>query len=306
MGMTSSTTVLLAGASGVLGRHVTRALTEAGHHIIGLGRGADNEVRADLMDRDAVLRAVRGHRADVVVHAVTALRGPGALRHKAMFATDDLRIDGTRNLIEAARVVGARRFIGENIVFGYGYRDHGDRVLTEADPFGVPTGNRNVDRHLEGMRLKEELPLAAGLEAISLRYGLFYGEGGTDMIVEMLRRRRLPAVDDGGRTLPWVNLADAAAAMLAAIERGRPGQAYNIVDGSRIGFGGMVRAVATATGSPRPLTVPRWLTRLMPFAHMIATVNMRVSAAKAHEELGWRPQFATVADGLRAHAEQPR
>src|SRR5215510_12861210 len=108
MGMTSSSTVLLAGASGVLGRHITRTLTAAGHHVLGLGRGADNELRADLLDRDAVLRAARGHRADVVVHAVTALRRP-ALRHKAMFATDDLRIEGTRNLIDAAQELGARR-----------------------------------------------------------------------------------------------------------------------------------------------------------------------------------------------------
>jgi nucleoside-diphosphate-sugar epimerase len=201
-------------------------------------------------------------------------------------------------------VLGARRFIGENIVFGYGYRDHGDHVLTEADPFGVPTGDRNIDRHVAGMREKEQLPLAAGLDAISLRYGLFYGEGGTDTLVEMLRRRQLPAFDDGGRALPWVNLADAASAVVAAIERGRPGQAYNIVDDSRLGFGGMVRAVAAASGAPRPLTVPRWVTRLMPYAHMIATVNMRVSAAKAHEELGWRPRFATVGDGLREQAKQ--
>ncbi|MGE5826776.1 MAG: NAD-dependent epimerase/dehydratase family protein [Micromonosporaceae bacterium] len=303
--MTTSSTVLLAGASGVFGRHVARALTAAGHHVLGLGRSASNEISADLMDRDAVLRAVRGHRADVVVHAATALRRP-PLRHQALFATDDLRIEGTRNLVEAARLLGARRFIGENIVFGYGYRDHGERRLTEADPFGVPTGDRNVDRHLAGMREKEALPLAAGLDAVSLRFGLFYGEGGTDTVVEMLRRRRLPAVDDGGRTLPWVNLADAATAVLAAIERGRPGEEYNFVDASQLGFGGMLRAVATASGSPAPLTVPRWFTRLTPYAHMIMSVNMRVSAAKAKEELGWRPRFATVADGLRELAGHPR
>src|SRR5262245_12014231 len=255
MGMTTGMTpktVLLAGASGVLGRHIQRALTGAGHQVLGLGQSARNDLKADLMDRDSVLRAVDGQQADVVVHAATALR-KASMRHSGLYPTDDLRITGTRNLIDAAKVVGARLFVGENIVFGYGYRDFGEHILTEDDPFGTPSGDPKVDRHLNGMRLKEELPLAAGLDAISLRYGLFYGEGGTDLIVALLRKRAFPVSDDGGRVLPWLNLADAGTAMLAAIERGRPGQAYNIVDDSRLGYADMVRAVAAATGAPQPL-----------------------------------------------------
>jgi nucleoside-diphosphate-sugar epimerase len=164
----------------------------------------------------------------------------------------------------------------------------------------VPTGDRNVDRHLAGMRLKEELPIEAGLDSVSLRYGLFYGPGGTDLIVGMLRKRQVPVTDDAGKLLAWVHLADAASAMLAAIERGRAGEAYNIVDESRLGFSGMVRAVAEATGAPRPFTVPRWLTNLAPFVHMLMSVNIRVSTEKARRELGWKPTFRTVADGLRA------
>jgi len=297
--MNASRTVLLAGASGVLGKHVTRVLTAAGHRVLGLGRSDSNELVADIMNRDAVLRAVDGVAADVVVHAVTALRRP-AMRHSAMFATDDLRIAGTRHLIDAAKATGARLFIGENIVFGYGYRDLGDRPLTEADPFGVPSGDRNVDRHLAGMRLKEELPIEAGLDSISLRYGLFYGPGGTDTILDMLRRRQLPVTDDAGRTLAWIHLADAASAVLAAMEQGRPGEAYNIVDESRLGFSGMVLAVAKATGAPTPFKVPRWMTNLAPYVHLMTNVNLRVSTEKARRELGWKPTFATVADGLRA------
>jgi nucleoside-diphosphate-sugar epimerase len=299
--MNASRTVLLAGASGVLGRHVTQVLTAAGHRVLGLGRSSRNDLAADLMDRDGVLRAVDGVAADVVVHAATALRRP-AMRHSAMFATDDLRIAGTRHLIDAAKATGARLFIGENIVFGYGYRDFGDRLLTEADPFGVPSGDRNVDRHLAGMRLKEELPVEAGLDSISLRYGLFYGPGGTDTIVDMLRRRQLPITDDAGRALAWVHLADAASAVLAAMERGRPGEAYNIVDESRLGFSGMVRAVAEAAGAPRPFKVPRWVTNVAPYVHLMTSVNLRVSTDKARRELGWKPMFATVADGLRAES----
>lgn len=129
-----SQSILLAGASGVLGRHITHALTEAGHKVTGLGRGRDNGVRADLMDRDAVLRAVDGQHFDTVIHAVTAL-SKAPLRHRDMYATNALRIEGTAHLIEAAQATGARRFVAESMVFGYGYGDHGDRELTEDDTF---------------------------------------------------------------------------------------------------------------------------------------------------------------------------
>jgi nucleoside-diphosphate-sugar epimerase len=293
-------TVIVAGASGVFGRHITRTLRDAGYHVLGLGRGGPNDIRADLLDRQGLLDAVRGVRAEVVVHAATALRKPPT-SHRRMYPTDDLRIAGTANLLAAAGVVGARRFVGENIVFGYGYgyRDVGDRVLTETDPFGGTDPDRGFARHVLAMREKERLPLEVpGLEAVSLRYGLFYGEGATEPLVDLLRRRRLPAFDDHGRVLPWINLADAATAVLAAITRGRPGEAYNIADDSEVGFGGMVTATASAFGTPKPFTVPAWLTVVTPYLHRLATTSMRVSTEKARRELGWKPGYPTVADGL--------
>jgi nucleoside-diphosphate-sugar epimerase len=295
------TTVIVAGASGVFGRHIVKTLTTAGHQVLGLGRGPSNEIRADLMDRDGLLRAVEGKRADVIVHAATALKKP-PMNHQGMYPTDDLRISGTANLVEAAGIVGARRFIGENIVFGYGYRDFGDHVITEADEFGVTDPDKGFARHLEGMREKERLPIAAGLDAISLRYGLFYGEGGTDTLVEMLRKRRLPAFDDHGRVLPWINLADAATAVRAAMEHGRPGEAYNIADESRLGFGGMVKETAAAFDTPKPITVPTWLTVVAPYMHRAATISLRVSSDKARRELRWSPIYPTVRIGLRSLA----
>ena len=74
------------------------------------------------------------------------------------------------------------------------------------------------------------------------------------------------------------------------------------MDDSRLGFSGMVRAVAEATGAPTPFKVPRWVTNLAPYVHLMTTVNLRVSTEKARRELGWKPTFPTAADGLRAES----
>ncbi|MFD5618988.1 hypothetical protein [Streptomyces yangpuensis] len=188
------------------------------------------------------------------------------------------------------------------MVFGYGYRDFGRHVVTEAaDPFG-PAGDRAVDRHVEAMRVKEQLALGAeGIEGIALRFGLFHGAGGTGALVELLRRRRLPAVADHGRVLPRVDLADAGRAVALAVDGGRAGEAYNIVDDTPMGFGAHVRTVAEAFATPKPPNVPSRLMRGYPYAHRMVTTNMRVSNAKAKAELGRPPVTPTAPKGC-AHS----
>ncbi|MET9894472.1 NAD(P)-dependent oxidoreductase [Streptomyces sp. NPDC006465] len=298
--MTTNQSILLAGASGVLGRHITRALTEAGHRVTGLGRRPANDIQADLMDRDALLRAVDGQHYDTVVLAATALRKP-PLRHRDMHATDALRTDGTAHLVEAARATGARRLVAESMVFGYGFGDHGDHVVTEADTFGPQGATPQLERHIAAMRTKERLTFeATGLEGIALRFGLFYGAGGTDALLPMLRRRQLPVADDHGRVLPWVDLADAARAVAAAVEHGRPGEAYNVTDRTPLGFAAHVRAVAQEFGLPKPMTVPLWMMKPMAYAHVMMRTTLRVSSAKAERELGWTPAHPSAYDGLAA------
>ncbi|MFI9822178.1 NAD-dependent epimerase/dehydratase family protein [Streptomyces sp. NPDC052013] len=292
--------VLLAGAGGVLGRHVTRELTNAGHQVTGLGRGPGNDIRADLTDRDALLRAVDGHRFDTVIHAATALRKP-PMRHRDMDATNRLRTEGTAHLVEAARATGARRFVAESMVFGYGYGDHGGHVLTEDDPFGPPGAGPALERHIAGMRTKERLTFeTADLEGVALRFGLFYGPGGTDALLPLLRKRQLPVPGDGGRVLPWVELGDAARAVVAAVERGRPGQAYNVADRTPLGFRAHLVCVAEEFGLPKPMTAPRWLMRPMSYAHTVMSTTLRVSTAKAERELGWTPAHPSAREGLAA------
>ncbi|MBD0740912.1 NAD(P)-dependent oxidoreductase [Streptomyces sp. CBMA152] len=297
--------ILLAGASGVLGRRTVRELTAAGHEVAGLGRGASNTVRADLLDGDAVLRAVDGLAFDVVIHAATALQGTSLIRHKEMAGTNALRTRGTANLLAAARATGARRIVLENMMFGYGYGDHSDRPLTEdGTKFGPAGTNAWLERHVGAMRAKEELAFGAdGIDAVSLRFGLFYGKDVTDTtVLSMLRKRSLPAVTDNGRELAWVDVDDAARALAAAVERGRPSQAYNIADDLPTGFGTHVRAVAEAFGAPAPLRVPLWLLRAAPLAHTIMATNLRLDSSKAKAELGWKPSHPDSVAGVRSLA----
>ena len=299
--------VVLAGASGAIGTPLIRQLTAAGHDVVGITRtpakaarlrelGAEAVV-ADVMDRDALLRALSGVRADAVLHELTAL-SKIPVRHSGMAATNALRDLGSRHLVEAAGLVGAERFLTQSIVFGYGYRDHGAHLVTEDDPFGVPERGP-TGPHVAAMRSAEEQAFAIG--GVSLRYGLFYGPGEpTRALVDMLRKRLMPVVSGGGGLGNWIELDDAAAATVAALEKGRPGTAYNVVDGTPVSWGDFLDELARLVGTGRPRRLPGWLVKLAsPYAHSAMTTSMRVSNARAMAELGWTPRYPSYREGLR-------
>jgi nucleoside-diphosphate-sugar epimerase len=299
--------VLLAGASGAIGMPLIRQLHAAGHEVIALHNspvGRDRlaatgatPVQVDVLDQAGLLAALAGQRADAVISELTALKKT-PMRHQDMALTNRLRTEGTANLIAAARQAGARRFLTQSMVFGYGYGDWSGRVLTETDPFGPP-GRGRFEQHLAAMRANEQQVFTAGgLDGIALRYGLFYGPGPAgDAMVDGLRQRKLPVVRRSG-VQPWVYIDDAAAATAAALERGEPGTAYNIVDDEPVSLTTLLTAIAEAIGAPPPRKIPGWLLAAAPYAKAVITGGLRVSNAKAVAELGWVLKAPSYRDGI--------
>jgi nucleoside-diphosphate-sugar epimerase len=300
--------VLLAGATGTLGVQVVRTLVAGGHEVIGLSRapGKRDMLRAlgaepliaNVMDQTALLSAVDGLRADAILHEMTALKKIPT-RHRDMAVTDALRVEGTANLLAAARLMGARRFVTQSFFMGYGYGDWGDKVFTEEDPF-APPGQGAFERHLAAMRSTERQAFTAeGIEGIALRYGSLYGPGGaTEPMIEMLRHRRLPVPRGEGGITSLIYVEDAATATVAALERGRPGEAYNVADEEPVSWEEFFRTLAKSFGAPPPREVPSWVLRFMPYARAMMMGDHRLSNAKAKRELGWRPSAPTYREGI--------
>jgi nucleoside-diphosphate-sugar epimerase len=308
--------ILLAGATGVLGRQLVPRLVASGHEVTGMTRSADRQglvrdlgatpVVADALDPDAVTRAVTEAQPEVIVHQLTALAGGLDPRHidRDFALTNRLRTEGTDNLLAAGRAAGARRFVAQSYA-GWPFARSGGPVKTEDDPLDTAPpeqlrGLLDAIRHLE-----DAVTGADWTEGIVLRYGGFYG-AGTSMAsggeqFEQIRKRRLPVVGDGGGVWSFIHVADAADATVAAIERGAPG-IYNVVDDEPAPVAEWLPAIAAAVGAKPPRHVPRWLGRIA--AGEAATVMMTevrgASNAKAKRELGWEPKHPTWRDGVTA------
>jgi nucleoside-diphosphate-sugar epimerase len=301
--------VFLAGATGALGARLIPRLLASGHEVVGMTRSPSkvaalralgaSPVVADALDPAAVAGAVAGAEPEVIVHQLTALSGDLDLRHfdRAFAQTNRLRVQGTDNLLAAGRAVGVRRVVAQSFA-GWPFARTGGPVKSESDPLDPhpPAAMRDTlaaIRHVEAA-----VPAATPAAGLVLRYGGFYGPGtGLSQepeapMAELIRKRRFPVIGDGGGVWSLIHVDDAAAATVAAVERGAPG-IYQIVDDDPAPVRLWLPALAAALGAPPPLRVPRWLGRLM--AGEAATVLMTeirgASNEKAKRELDWRPGY---------------
>jgi nucleoside-diphosphate-sugar epimerase len=179
--------IFLAGASGAVGRRLIPLLLADGQSITGTTRSAAKAVELeaggvtpvvlDVFDANAVGEAVAKARPEIVIHQLTDL--PQVLDPAQMAASRQrntrLRIQGTANLVAAARAAGVRRLIAQSIAFAYA---DGPEPHVETDPLAPPDGDNSSVITAKGVRALEDAVLgASGIAGIVLRYGRLYGPG---------------------------------------------------------------------------------------------------------------------------------
>jgi len=302
--------VYLAGATGAIGRPLIHQLIERGHEVTATTRtqskirdlealGAHGVV-VDGLDAAAVGEAVARAQPDAIVHQMTALAGKPDLRHfdRWFATTNQLRTKGTEHLLAAAQAAGVERVVAQSYT-GWPSARTGGPVKTEDDPYD-PDPARNQRESLEAIRFVETAVPERAAEGIVLRYGSFYGPGASDSMVEIVRKRQMPIVGDGGGIWSWIHVDDAASAAVAAVERGGRGL-YNVVDDEPAAEAEWLPHLAEAVGAKPPRRIPVWLARLAAgdvVVRMMTEVR-GASNAKARRELGWEPRWASWRDGFR-------
>jgi nucleoside-diphosphate-sugar epimerase len=211
--------IFLAGAGGAIGRRLTPLLVQAGHTVVGTTRSADKAagvaalgatpVVVDVFDAEALVAAMKAAAPDAVMHQLTDLAfAPGTPRYQeGLERNARLRIEGTRNLVAAARAAKVTRVVAQSIAFIYA---PGEGVRVESDPLN---GDPAVARTVEGVKALEDAVLTLP-EGIVLRYGYLYGPG---------------TWFEAPARPPSLHVDAAAEAAVLALARGRPG-IYNIAE----------------------------------------------------------------------------
>lgn len=277
--------ILVAGSTGAVGRLMIPKLIAAGHEVIGTTRhsGSVRAIEAmglravvtNALDRGAVMSVVDDVRPEVVIHQLTALS------NRDFGQTSRIRIEGTRNLVDASIKFGVTRMIAQSIAFAY---EPGSDPASEevALDLHAPFPRKAL---IDGIVALEQA-VAELREYVVLRYGIFYGPGTwydkNGFMAEQVRKRQLPA--SMGVT-SFIHVDDAANAATLALRW--PTGTVNIVDDEPAQGIDWIPIYADALGAPMPdtrLGREPW--------------ERGASNAKARNDYGWKPIHPTWRTGF--------
>jgi nucleoside-diphosphate-sugar epimerase len=280
--------ILLAGATGVIGRRIVPVLLAEGHRVTGITRTMGHAealqatgampVVVDVYDRQALLHAVGDAEPDAVMHQLTDLSGGSGE------ANARLRETGTRNLVDAAAAAGVRRIVAQSISWAY---EAGPDPAKETTPLdlGAQPPRLMVVRGVAALeQAVQEIP-----EWVVLRYGLLYGPG-TWYAAGGLRaadaQEGLLAAD--ANVSSFVHVDDAAAAAVESLAW--PSGVVNICDDEPAPGREWVPAFCRAVGAPPPPQAESGAGR--------AGWARGASSRHARSQLGWEPRYPSWRDGF--------
>ncbi len=265
--------ILVTGATGFIGSHLCRALLEQGNQVrvfhrpsssLRLLEGLEIEhALGDLTQPETLQAAVEG--VEAVFHAAAWMGGrdqPGRQY--------TVTVEGTRNVLQAARKAGARRVVHTSSVAALGVPDAPGRNSSPSLIDENHTWNYRPDFYPYGYakylaEMEVQKAVAQGLDVVIVNPTLVFGPGDiyrqSSSIINQVAERRVSVAIEGG--INCVHIADVIDGHLAALSCGRTGERY-ILGGENLTHLQLIQAIAEATGAPRPtLVLPGWLGRVL-------------------------------------------
>jgi len=293
---------VVTGAAGFIGSHLAEALTAAGHDVLGVDAYTDYYERSRKERNAAGIEVLEADLAETPLEPL--LDGADGVFHLAgqpgVRASwgDDFELYVRRNVLVTQRIFEAAAAAGVRVVFASSSSVYGDAeqyptpetvAPQPISPYGI---TKLACEHLAVANAR-----AGGLDAVVLRYFTVYGPrqrpdmAFTALLEALARGDRFRLFGDGSAARSFTYVGDAVDATIAAMERGRAGEIYNVGGGDEVTMNEAVELAERISG--RTLDVERAAAAAGDVRRTKADVS------KAAAELDWSPQTA-LEPGMRA------
>jgi dTDP-glucose 4,6-dehydratase len=248
-------------------------------------------VHGDICDRALVDRVLAEHRIDAVLHLAAESHVDRSILGPEVFVHTNVL--GTQVLLEACKVAGTRRFVMVSTDEVYGSLG-ATGAFTENSPLkpSSPYSASKAAADLITLAYGHTFELDVVVTRCSNNYGRYqFPEKLIPlMIVNALHDKPLPVYGDGGNVRDWLHVQDHCEALLAVLERGRPGEVYNIGGGAERKNIDLVRGLLGLLGKSEELI--RFVGDRPGHDRRYA-----IDPTKLRTELGWKPAY-TFEQGL--------
>ncbi|NQX67603.1 NAD(P)-dependent oxidoreductase [Paenibacillus alba] len=277
--------IFVAGSTGVVGKLLLPKLIVEGHEVIGMTHKEENKamienlgakaVIADAFDRASLFSAMEEARPDVVIHQLTSLST------RNFSDNSRIRIDGTRNIVDAAQSVGVKQLIAQSIAWAY---ESGEGAAAEDIPLDLNAAEPRQGT-VAGVSALEKT-VAEMPNHVILRYGMFYGQGTWydlhGFMAEEVRQKRVKGTD---AICSFLHVEDAANTVVLALNW--PSGPINIVDDEPAAGKDWLPVYAQAVGAPLP-----------ELQSGSSAWERGALNGKARKEYGWKPSYPTWRTGF--------
>ncbi|WP_338835694.1 dTDP-glucose 4,6-dehydratase [Neomoorella thermoacetica] len=241
-------------------------------------------VRGDIADRELVDRLFREEKFDLVANLAAESHVDRSILDPAPFI--ETNVKGTQVLLEAARQHGVRKFLQVSTDEVYGSLQPDDPPFTEESPIrpNSPYSASKAAADLMGRAYFVTYGLPVVITRCSNNYGPYQHPEKfiPTIILNALADKPIPVYGDGQNVRDWIHVEDHCRALDLVLEKGRPGEVYNIGAGNEKNNVTLVRAILQLIGNDESLIT---FVKDRP-GH---DYRYAIDASKIQHELGWQP-----------------
>jgi len=289
--------IAISGASGFVGRHLTKVLEASGHSVLRLGRSAKGpgQRQWDPMAGPPDLKT------DPPLDAVIHLAGEPVSQRWSQKVKDrirDSRVIGTRHMVEAIRNLAVKPKVLVNGSATGWYGDGGDRVLDESEA----AGNGFLADVCREWEAEADAAAKLGVRVVKIRTGIALGPDG-GALAKMLLPFRLglgAKLGDGKQWMSWIHIDDLTGMMQFAAENEKASGAWNGVAPAPATNAAFTKELAAALHRPAIFTAPEFLVKLGAGEMAQIVFASQRCSPKAPQAAGFEFRYPELGSALRA------